>query len=83
MVIPEENAHCFFGGLDVAENLIEKRVFGGLVESHRDGSITETVEVGANLGGIDKIGVLELKEVVLPVDEEAQQYEFEEVVQSA
>ena len=57
MVIPEENAHCFFGGLDVAENLVEKRVFGGLVEPHRDGSIAETVEVGANLGGIDKIGV--------------------------
>ena len=80
MVVPEVDAHCFFCGLDVAENLVEKRVFRGLVESHRDGSITKTVEVGANLCGIDKIGVLELKEVVLAVDEEAQQYEFKEVV---
>jgi len=81
-VIAEIDADGLVSGLDVAEDLIKERVFGGGVEAHGDGSVHEAVEIGGDGCGRDEICGLELEMVALSVYEQAQHDQFEEVVET-
>lgn len=54
-----------------------------MIEAHGDGAVAEVVEVGADFGGVDEVGVFEHQVVVFSVNEQSQEDQLEEVVEPA
>jgi len=56
IIISKVNTDSLLGRLDITEYLIKERVFGSLVKSHRNSTITKAIEIGTDGYSIDKIG---------------------------